>query len=83
MSRQVYISKRCVISLARVSRLVQMREGGKCVQASKSHHTAVTILMLNSVVLWSGRVDERELRSSFERLGVSIGHDEAKRLLQR
>lgn len=30
-----------------------------------------------------GRVDEKELRSSFKRLGVNIGNDEAKRLLQR
>ncbi|KAK3882417.1 hypothetical protein Pcinc_013191 [Petrolisthes cinctipes] len=30
-----------------------------------------------------GRVDERELMSSFKRLGVHIDHDEAKRLLQR
>ncbi|XP_042212216.1 calcium-binding mitochondrial carrier protein SCaMC-3-like isoform X3 [Homarus americanus] len=30
-----------------------------------------------------GRVDERELKTSFQRLGVHIGDDEAKRLLRR
>lgn len=30
-----------------------------------------------------GRVDEKELRSSFHRLGIDIDHDEAKRLLKR